>query len=128
MTEFQVNGRQYRADRMNAMTQFHVVRRLARILPAMKGLAAVLPSMKHGDLDTMAEALAPVVEAISSMSDEDSEYVLGSCLSLVSRQQPEGGWARLWSSAASRPMFDDLTMPEMLQIAVHVLMGSIGPF
>ena len=128
-TEFEVGGGKYRAGRLSAMTQFHVFRRLGPVIPALKGLGPALPVLmgEGGDLDAAAEALMPVADAIASMSDEDTEYVLGACLSVVQREQG-GAWASVWSASAKRPMFDDINMMDMLQIAARVMMGSLGPF
>lgn len=128
-TEFEVNGKKYRAGKLDAMTQWHVFRRLGPILPAVQSIQSVLPDLLAGgeQAEAAMAALTPMTEAIASMSDADSEYILGACLGVVQREQSGGGWASVWSTQAKRPMFDDIGMLQMLQISFQVL-SVLRPF
>ncbi len=118
--EFEVAGHTYRAGRMDAMTAFHVMRRLTPVLASFREM---------GQANDMFAALEPVARAVAGMSDADSELVLGACLSVCERRQDGGrGWARIWSVEAKRPMFDDIDIAAMLQVAFHVIQGALGPF
>ncbi|NTG00110.1 hypothetical protein G6L30_08250 [Agrobacterium rhizogenes] len=119
MAEFEINGVKYRSGTMDAMTQFHVVRRLGPIFDDLKDL-----------LDHKVEkGFAIVAQAISKISDTDAEYVISSCMAVVQREQSGGtGWANVWSVQAKRPMFDDIDMPSMLRIVFAVIGGAIVPF
>ena len=92
---FVVSGQTYRAGRLDAIKQLHVVRRLSPLIGAL----------------------------------QDTEYVLGACLGVVQREQPGGlGWAPVWSQAAMRPMYEDMTLPAMIQVVGRVLMANLGDF
>jgi hypothetical protein len=87
----------------------------------------VLGSLK--DMAGKAFDVLPLAEAIAKMSDEDCNYVLGTCLNVVSRQIDGGrGWAKVWSEAAKKPMYDDIDMGAMIAIVVRVLQDALAPF
>jgi len=115
---FEVGGQTYRVGRMDAKKKFHVARRLAPLLPAMSAL--------HSGGDMM-KSLAPVAESLSRMSEEDTDYVIDACLSVCQRLQPAGGWAPI-TAAGGRLMFQDIDMPEMIQLTVQAIRDNIGNF
>ncbi|GAC1042256.1 phage tail assembly chaperone [Rhizobium sp. No.120] len=119
MAEFPIKGFKYRSGTMDAMTQFHVVRRLGPVLGSLRGM-----------LDNKLEdGLALIADAISKMSDADTEYVINACMAVVQREQAGGtGWAPIWSTQAKRPMFDDIDMAVMIQIVIAVIGAAIVPF
>lgn len=117
--EFEIAGQTYRAGKLDAFRQFHVFRRLTPVLGSMGGL--------NRAAENPMEALAPVAQAIAGLSDADCEYVLGTCLGVVQRRQGTT-WANVWNASAKRPMFDDIDLPAMLQIAVRVAEENFGGF
>lgn len=121
-SEFKIGEYNYRNDNMDAMTQFHVVRRIA---PIFEKFREAILSSKEVDADM----LGPIAEALAEMSDENSEYIISRCLAVVQREQRGGGgWAKIWNLQANRPMFDDIDMATMLQVTFRVIMDSLGPF
>lgn len=110
MNEFEVDGHTYRSKKMNARTQFHVMRRMAPILAPLQAVAS-------GD---MSGSLVALAEAIGSLSDEASDYVLDRCLEVVERKQGEGGWAKVKLDGGPA-MFADIDLMALLQIAANVL-------
>lgn len=119
MAEFEINGIKYRSTAMDAMRQFNVVRRLAPILDSVKSML----DMKLED------GLGIIAQAISKISDADAEYVISSCMSVVTREQAGGtGWAKVWSIEAQKPMFTDIDMAVMLRIVFVVVGEAIIPF
>jgi len=122
MHEFTVGDHDYRASKMDALTQFHVLRRLSPVIGALKDLAG-------GDVAQKLDALGPIAEVVSRIPDDDVEYVLGHCLATVQRKKDgDTGWAPIWNAAAKRAMFEDIDMVAMLSISGHVVMNAIGPF
>jgi len=138
--EFEVNGRNYRSARMDAMTQFNVIRRLAPIMEPLgqyiKENSKVVPKLNgDGSLDTTAtnqEAVVnamPIIKAIAELPEETTDYVIATCMNLVKRDEGQGrGWAPVWNARANRPQMEDIDMGSMLQIVINVLGGSFGPF
>ncbi len=110
MNEFEIKEQVYRSKKMAARTQFHVMRRMAPILAPLQAVAT-------GDTNGSLVALA---EAIGSLSDEASDYVLDRCLEVVERKQGEAGWAKVKLDGGPA-MFNDIDLMVLLQIAANVL-------
>jgi len=127
--EIEVRGQLYKAGRIDAMKQFHVVRRLAPILSAMADIGGLQAAFSGGQPQAadMAVMLVPLANAVSSMPDADVEYVLGICLDVVERKQPGGGWAKVRASNGAL-MFEDIDMAAMLMIAGGVLGHNLSGF
>ena len=126
MTEFELGGQTYRIDAMAAMKQFHVSRRIAPLLPAILPVyAAFARGIDINQMDQLQPVLDPLCQALSGLTDENSEYVIGACLSVVSRKQ-EKGWASVWGSAGL--MFADIGLNVMMQLTVRVIVDQLGPF
>lgn len=124
MAEFEVGGVQYRSGRMNAFQQFHVGRKLAPIFGKM---GPSLMTMGSPDTATMG-LLAPILDALAEMPEDDCNYILFRCLAVVQRFQPPSSWAQVWNEPAKRLMFDDIDVQNMLQITWHVLEDNLGNF
>lgn len=114
--EVQAGGKTYRVGKLDALLQFHVMRRLAPVLPK-------LAAMQGNDL---AAALEPIAQGVAGMTDADSEYIIKTCLSVAERKQPGGGWAALTVNGAM--MFEDLDMAAMLTLVWHVLQHNLSGF
>lgn len=115
----EVGGQQYRIGRLDAKKQFHVARRLA---PLLAGLGGAL----QGESKGFAELVAPIAYALSKMSDEDTDYVIDTCLAVIQRQSNNQ-----WASVMVRNgglMFQDIDMAQMLQLTVAVIQGNLGNF
>lgn len=130
--EFALGDKTYRAKSLDAFKQLHIARRLA---PVVNGL---LDAWKSGGLpaqptaDEVWEALPKMLEpfgrAVSTLPDEDVDYVILTCLRAVSISQ--GGGAA-WSPVVSpngRLQFEDMPLAEMLQIVWNVIGADLGNF
>lgn len=124
MTEFEVDGIQYRSGKMNALQQFHVGRKLAPIFGKM---GPSLMGIDNPDTATM-DLLSPILNSLAEMPEDDCNYILFRCLAVVQRYQPPNAWAQVWNEPAKRLMFDDIDMKAMLQITWHVLEDNLGNF
>lgn len=143
--EFSVGGHDYRARRLDAMTQWHIARRLSPLAASMTSLAASMsatpedgedqPSSMSDALfralkkDGADSALKVAAQTLADMKDEDSEYILHNCLKVVDRKANNGGaWLPVWNASANKPQFLDINMAHMLKIAMEVLKDSLGGF
>lgn len=100
-----VDGNEYKAGKIDARKQFHIVRRLA---PVMSGVAPVASA--DGDV------FSALANAMAALSDDDADYVLFGLLDCMTRKQASGlGWAKV--TAGKSLMFDDISMSAMLKIA-----------
>lgn len=105
--EFELEGRTYRVNKIDARTQFHIVRRLAPVLgeiaPALQGKGGL-------------EALPPLANAVAKLTDSDADYIIFGLLKAVVRKQDQGlGWGPV--TTGEQLMYDDITMPLMLKLA-----------
>src|SRR5690606_2426817 len=121
-----IGGHDYTIGRLNALDQLHVSRKIALIVPNImpiltevsKGdLERVIESIEDGEnnelegLEPLAEALEPFMEAIAKMPEDDVNYVVHKCLSVVKR----GGAAVCRNNTI---MFDDLDMNHLLPLTI----------
>lgn len=128
--QFEVGGHTYRAGKLDAFRQFHVSRRIAPIIPTL--IPIFLTVMRDKSVtsngDALAALLQPFADGLASMSDETSEYVIATCLSVVQRKTGEKTWANVWNMGASVSMFDDIDLGTIMQIVIKVVADSLGPF
>jgi len=115
---FTINGQDYSCEKIDAMRQFHIVRRLAPVLAAAIPSGFTLARMKEmGDVPIDA-VLPKLADALSKMSDDDANVVIIELLKPVRRKEAQGlGWSPLVQGGAI--MYQDLKLPDMLQIAFH---------
>lgn len=129
-TEIELKGNRYQIGRLSAMQQFHVSRRIAPVLPPLirsylELSSSDVPLTKN--LALLATSIEPVMDAVSRLKDDESEYVISACLRVVERQHMNG-WARIWAPSQNVCVFDDIDMGVMLELTVHVIIENLGPF
>ncbi len=122
MSEITIGEHTFVLGRMPVRKQFHVARRLAPLFSAFIGQAGV-DGLKNGLADLQ---IQPIMDALATMKDDDCDYVLDACLSVVKIMQ--AGRATPIMASNGRLMFDDITMPQMLQIAAEVVMQDLAGF
>lgn len=136
--QFEVGPHKYRAGKLDAKRQLHVMRRLAPlVMPLIKSGAIAqaatgkksaegkdqLGHMSNLDLLGMAEA---VTQGLSTLPDADLDFVVDTCLSVVEREQTGGGWARMMTG--DQLQFVDLDMVSMLSITWRVIQHNLSGF
>jgi len=131
--EFTIGDVNYRTrHKMDARQQFHVARRIAPLISQIAAVGPALAVALSANNPQAMEALAePIAKALASMSDEECDYVLDRCLALVQRQSGGNGaslWTDVWNARAGRMQFDDIQLPEMIQIATEVLRENLMGF
>lgn len=128
--EFSIGDKNFRAGKLDAFKQFHVSRKLAPIIPTL--IPVFVKISKDGDitkdLSGFAEVLGPFADGLAGMSDEASEYVIATCLTVVKRQAAGGTWSPVWSNQSNVCMFDDMDLGDIIQIVIKVVQDSLGPF
>jgi hypothetical protein len=129
MTEVVIGENTYVIGKLNAMKQFHLSRRLLpvlqKLLPAFVAMQGV--TLESQDVTKIAEVIAPAVDALSALSDSDSEYIISLCLGVVKRKQGNAS-ASVWNEKANAPMFDDLDLATMLRLTWEVIGDNLGSF
>lgn len=110
--EIEFGGHTYRLGTLSAMTQMHVMRRVAPIMASA------------GDSEN---ALAGMLSALGEMSDADVEYVIGKCLADCMRKQDgDAGWSAVWRSGAL--MFEDIGAKGMFALTRATLEANLADF
>lgn len=127
MKELELGGQTYRIGKLDAFKQFHVSRKIAPIIPTLIPIFVRISqdATLTDNLVDMAELLTPFAEGVASMSDESSEYVLATCLSVVQRKTGKA-YAPVFSNGVA--MFDDMDVGVMIQLSVQVIQDNLGSF
>ncbi|MGE4504035.1 MAG: phage tail assembly chaperone [Desulfovibrionaceae bacterium] len=128
IAEVEIGGVFYGIGRLPARKQFHVVRRLAG---ALSGLGGLLPKdgalPKPEDLMQRGDLLEKLLKALSELDDATVDYVVDACLSVVSRKDRSGGWAKAMTDTGGL-MFEDMDMLTMLTLTARVIQGNLSGF
>lgn len=126
--EFSIGPRKYKIGKMDAFKQFHIVRRIAPILGELIPAASKMKSKNASQItDQDYESLAPIMNGIAMLSDEDANKVLlGLCSCVEIYQETSKSWARV--STDSNLMFQDLELVELLQIAGRAFVYNMKGF
>ena len=110
----------YRAGVLDAFKQLYVAKRLT---PILKGFA-VAEAADTAAL--LASSLDRFLDTISSLKDEDLQFIISTCLSVVSKQNGNM-WIRLTATNGAL-MFEDMSLIEILTICFHVVKANLAGF
>ena len=132
----EINGIEYTIGRLNAVDQFHVSRKISPLVPKLMPLIA---EVAKGDLDKaikaiesdgkgdlkdlqpLADALSPFMEAFALMPEDDVNYIIYKCLSVSKR---DGAVV----CRNNTIMFDDMEMAQILPIVIATIRINLGNF
>lgn len=117
----EIGGHEYQIGRLEPMAQFHVARRLGPVYNAFGSMALASASGA-----SPAAKLQPIVEAVSKLSDEDSEYVIQTCLAVVKRYDADK-WCAVRASSG-KVMFMDIDLMTMLTLVWAVVQENLASF
>lgn len=125
--DIEINGQQYRIGKLDARKQFHIARRLAPVMKSFGDVmiqqAAAAPA--EGE-DLLMKAMSPIIDAIALMSDEETDYILDTCLAVVSRQQPGGQYQKVM--VGKNMLFADIDLPVMMQLTFNTIRENLSNF
>lgn len=125
----EMNGKTYKIGKMNALAQFHVARRL---LPALATAGIGLAQLKEmSSLDDLMALAVPISDVVSKMTDADANYIIFTCLQVVSREEVlEPGKPGRYAPVVSgnQLMYADIDMMQMLRLAAEVVKENLGGF
>ncbi len=91
MRMFDYDGKQFRIANMEPETAFHVGRRLLPLITSMSGFLRMRDDMlalldgedNVSKVERMLQVAKPLIDALSSMPDDNANYVLHACLERV---------------------------------------------
>lgn len=136
MIEFEIEGKQFRFDKLTAMQQFHVSRKISPLIPPLMPIFAEMQKGKGvknnatdlDNLEILGPLLQPFADGLAGMSDDASEYVFGTCLGAI-RYQHNGNWIPMWSVQGKTAMVMELNdVSLLLRLVVRVITESLAPF
>src|SRR5271168_2286928 len=113
MVEFEIEGKQFRFDKLTAMQQFHVSRKIAPLIPPLLPVFAQIRKDEEkkvsvvDDFGMIGPLLQPFADGLAGMSDEASEYVFNTCLGAV-KYSHGGNWIPMWSTTGKVAMVMEL--------------------
>lgn len=120
MAEFVISDRHYRSHQIPVRKQFHVLRRMGSLYPSI----VVAETLKASD---PVLAISSVAQALSHLSDTDTDFVLDACLAVTVVKQAENLWVPI-VNASGDFQFKELGITDLLQICRAVLEENFGPF
>jgi hypothetical protein len=134
--EFHINGHDYSAAKLSVFDQLKVSRKL---LPVLAGMFSDINAIRQlipvgggagaSDIDAIAPALEKVLpriaDALSGLSDEDTNAIIHPCLAVVSRRNGKA-WTPVFTGG--QLMFDDIDLFAMLGLVARVVADSLGNF
>lgn len=131
--EFKIGDRNFKLSKIDAIRQFHIVRRIA---PILKDLLPVMGTIAKSKLDSLNEEqkleefgriAGPIMQGLSNLSDSDADFVLYRLLASVEIEQPQ---FHSWSAVATESgvKMQDLELPVLLQLAGRALMYNLAGF
>lgn len=126
--DFVIDDRAFRAERMGAIAQFQLSRKLAPLIPPLAPLFAQLDS-KTGGVAALLEQTGPFAEALSALSDEVAEQLMVMTLATVKVETTPGTWMALWVTGSKMSMVAELNdLGKLLPIIIKVVQLNLGPF
>lgn len=134
-TTLEHGGNVYRIGELTPMQQFHVFRRLAPLIGSVQAEiseAVSAPSTLPADAsesdqknEFSARVMGVIAKVLGTMADAEVEYIVNTCLGVVSRQQNDR-FAPVMNSG--RLMFSDVDMPTMLRLTTTTVQENLGGF
>ncbi len=131
--EFEAGGRKFQLVKIDAMKQFHIMRRIGPILADMvQGFQSITKAKdeklsEEQMLAAFGKLAEPVMGGLAKLPDADADFVLMSLLSSVEVYQAQfSNWSRI-SNGTSIAM-QDIELPILLQAAGKALMYNLSGF
>lgn len=123
-TEFEVVGKKYRVGKLDAIKQFHLMRKIG---PIVAKIAPDFANQADG-LGDMQKMITPVLEALSEMKDGDVDYIIRMCLSVTKRDEGANVWVDCWNVRANMSQFADMDLSVLLPVCLNVIQENLGGF
>jgi|ERR1700758_4699879 len=114
----EIEGITYRIGDLTVFDQLNLARRLTPLSMVIQGM--MTPENAEKDHTIM------VILMLSKLSDDDSEYVVSKCLSVVMRQ--DGKDLAKLQTPQGQLMYQDITMKIMVNLATEVILENLGDF
>lgn len=132
--EFELDGRNFRVEKLSAFDQLHLSRKIAPLLPPLAPI--IIKATESTDpLSTnilqLAELAEPFALALAGMKDEDAEAVFSKALVSVKVQTDvqHNVWMPLWIAGSKIAAVAELNdLGKLLPIVIRVIVFNLGNF
>ena len=125
MFETTIGETTYAIGTLPTKKQFHVERRLTPFIGSVLPHLAVLQNKNLSVMEKAAAILPAIADILAKLSDEECDYVIDACLSVVKMKQATG-WANLTNPSGGFQF--PLTVPVMLQLTGEVVRVNLADF
>ena len=146
MSEFTLNGRAFRLQKLDALTQLAIGVKVLPIVPALKPAFAAAADMRArvaaaekaaaegrepdepiSGAELSDEAVMHLAAAVQTLGDDGRNYVIGACLRAVLMEIPGGGFLPAWSARDDKPDAS-IDVVTMVRLVYAVIMDNISSF
>ncbi len=124
-TTFKLGDIDYRIGAMDAFKQIAIARRLTSVLGEAITPDLVKSMRDQGKSPEPMAIISSILRAFGTMKDEDVEFILRNCLSVVARIDGDKGYPLMVSGEL---MYQSLTPVEVLTIAANVVADKLSTF
>lgn len=106
---FNVGEYSYRCNRINAVDQFHMMRRLAPIMSSVSGISPSEMMSGEAGREELINTVSSedFLKAVAGIENKDYDFIFSKCLGSVSRQVVEGSYSPILSNNGGF-MYEDL--------------------
>lgn len=123
-TTFQVGDHNYRCRRMDAKTQFHVIRRVLPLLSKfMSSNASIMDSPNANN------AAEIIMGSLNKIASNDYDFIINNCLLSVEREEAPGSYQRIMTPDGHF-MYEEINydLVSMMKIVFEVLKFNFSDF
>lgn len=123
-TTFQVGDHNYRCRRMDAKTQFHVIRRVLPLLS--KFMSSNTSIMDSPNANNAAEI---IMGSLNKIASNDYDFIINNCLLSVEREEAPGSYQRIMTPDGHF-MYEEINydLVSMMKIVFEVLKFNFSDF
>ena len=130
MLEFDLDGRNFRAEKLPAMKQWHLLRKISPLFPPLAPIFQRIAATKGVGINFLevAELAHPFMNAIAEMKASDSDEVFHTTLSSVKVETAPATWMPLWNTAGITAVMELNDIGKLLPIILKVVQYNLGDF
>lgn len=123
--DFSIGALKFKVNKLDVFKQFHIMRKMTPILADLMPVARKLAQTSIPG-DEQFEALVPIMNGISKLSDTEASNVLLGLLSCIEVQQAQGNWAKV--ATDNHLLFQDFELPLLMQLAGRAFAFNLKGF
>lgn len=146
MSEITLNGRSFRLQKLDALTQLAIGLKLLPVVPALKPLLAASadlrarmeaadkavaegrePDSRPEEAELSDDAIVQLGTALQKLGDDGRNYIIAACLGAVLMEIPGGGFLPAWSVHDGKPD-SSIDVVTMIRLVYAVILDNVTSF